>query len=454
MRTIYIDNTILTRDKKLTYLTADIVSGTSSLPVQSISGFTSTAQILLLGEIGQEKTEIVYPSHATAPTGTTIYLYGSTSYDHPQDTKITVIDWDKVEFIHTTTITGAKTVMGTLTILTDLPETLYRDTTYSSGYYFTNFYDSVNVITSDYSDPIPYTGFNDNTVFQIKKRALDNCDEKIGDEITHEYLNESLWEARREYHKAPGKRPFRRKFEQDLGNVSTGMYKLALPTDVEKPYTAENVYKVRIGTEEPCSYYDKKEWDNDYDGVAHTVLLNTYTKTTDQDLWCDSVRDLEDSGSVMIEGDSISYSAKGVSGGTLRISTHGSYSHAADKDVWQGIDDGLPENFTVWMATDGTAYIYFSCPIETAYVNMNIWGDYYRTLVSYDSDADELDEPSYDMYVDYLSYKIKKRKNKGLQPLDDPDYILWLKKKNDALSTEYLGVEIRIIPDIGYLTIP
>lgn len=447
MRTIYIDNTILPQNKKFTYLTGDITSGVTSLGVQSISGFSSTAQILLLGGIGQEKTDILYLSHATTPSGTTIYLYGSTSFDYPQDTKLTVIDWDKIEFSHATTIAGAKTVLGTLTIMTDLPESFYKDTTKSSGYYFTNFYDSVNVVSSDYSDPIPYDGYTDNTVFMLKKRALDNCDEKIGELITHEYLNESLWEARREYHKAPGKRPFRRKFEQDLGNVSTGMYHIALPTDVEKPYTAENVYKVRIGTEEPCKYYDKKEWDDDYDGVAHTVLLTAYA-ITHQDLYCDNVRDFEDSGSVEIEDDTIAYSAKGVSGGTLRISTAGSYAHTADKDVWQGIDSGLPQNFTVWMNTDGTAYIYFNCPIETAYVNMNIWGDYYRTLVSYDSDADELDEPEYDVFVPYLEFKIKKRKNKGLQPLDDPSYMEWLKRKQNALGNEYLGTEIRFYPDI------
>ena len=453
MRTIYTDNTILTQDKKSTYLTADATAAGASLAVQSISGVSSTAQILMLGELENEKTEIIYPSHATTPSALIIYLYGSLTFSHSQDTKLYIIDWDKVEIAHASTITGAKSILGTITIQVDQKESFYKETTQSSGYYFTRFYDSVNTAYSDYSDPIPYDDYGDDTVFKIKKRALDNCGEKIGDLITHEYLNESLWEARREYHKSPGKRPFRRKFEQDLGNVTTGMYKIAAPTDLEKPYTAENMYKVRIGTEIPCGYYDKKEWDEDYDGVGHTILSVAYT-VGDQDLYCDSVRDFENSGSVKIEGDSISYSAKGVSGGTLRISTAGSYAHAIYKDVWQGIDTGLPSNFTVWMDTDGTASIYFNCPIDTAYIDQNIWGDYYRTLVAYDSDADELDEPEYDIYVPYLEYKIKKRKNKGLQPLDDPSYLEWLKRKQNSLNNEYLGAEIHFNPGIDHLPIP
>jgi len=451
MRNIYTDNTTLTKDKKYTFLSSDVISGATSLSVQSIVGFESTAQILLIGEIGEdEKTEIVYPSHHTAPSGTTIYLYGSTSFDHSQDTKVYAIDWDEIEISHASTTTGVKSVLGTMTIQVDLKESLYKDTAKTSGYYFTRLKDSVNSIYTDYSDPIPYEGYEDNTVYMIKKRALESCNEEIGDLITHEFLNEALWEARREYHNAPGKRPFRRKFNVDIGNVTTGMYRVAVPSDLESPYTAENLYGVRIGTEENMEYYDKKEWDKDYEGVAHTYLNQAYT-VGDQDLWCNDVRDFDDSGSVTIENDTIEYSAKGVSGGTLRISTQGSNDHSAETDVWQNESMGLPNKFTVFFDNTGSAHIYFNCPIDTTYVNQNIWADYYRTLVEYDSDADELDEPDYDMYVPYLAYRIKKKKNKGLQPLTDPDYILWQTKKQTSLRNERLGSEIRFIPDIEHL---
>ena len=83
---------------------------------------------------------------------------------------------------------------------------------------------------------------------------------------------------------------------------------------------------------------------------------------------------------------------------------------------------------------------------------MNIYADYYRTLVGYNSDADVLDEPQYDMYVNYLKAAIKHKKNKGEGDMtNDSDFKEWEKKRDKALAKEYGGVEIRISPDIEHL---
>ena len=89
------------------------------------------------------------------------------------------------------------------------------------------------------------------------------------------------------------------------------------------------------------------------------------------------------------------------------------------------------------------------------YLDQNIYADYYRTLVGYNSDADVLDEPDWDMYTHYLMAKIKHRKAKGAFDItNDPDYKLWQFKKANALSKEYLATNIRITPGIGHLAIP
>jgi hypothetical protein len=90
----------------------------------------------------------------------------------------------------------------------------------------------------------------------------------------------------------------------------------------------------------------------------------------------------------------------------------------------------------------------FNCPIDTAYVDQNVWCDYYRTLVPYDSDADQLDEPDYDMYVHYLAYRIKKRLNPNLDEHKDSDFLEWQRRKQIALQNEYMGSDISFIPDI------
>lgn len=458
-KTLYCDNTVLTTDKVFTFMSADAVAGATSIGVVSTVGFvslgTSSGQILCIGEIGQERSEIIKTSSATGPGGTSVTLVSSgLRFDHPQDTKVYIIDWDRWEVQTAATVSGTKSTLTTYPRYLDpeQDESIYRDTTVSSGFYFIRYNESITNTYSDWSDAIPYAGYPDNSVFSIKERALETLNQKVDSEIiTSDFLNHALWEGRREYHNSPGKRPFRRKYNTDIGNVGAGQYRAALPADIEKGYGAENVFGVRIGTHENLEYYDKKDWDADYENSAHTNLNVAYA-VGDQDLWCDNVRDFEDSGSVMLNGTTLTYSARGVSGGTLRISTQGEWgSDGSTDDVWQNRSHGLPTCFTVWADVGGSAYIYFSQPLDTAYVGQNIFLDYYRKVVDLDSDADELDEPQYDMFVPYLAYRVKQRLNSGLNSLSDPQYQEWILRKTNALQAENLMTEIRISPSIDHL---
>lgn len=462
MKTLYIDNTTLTQGKRYTFLSEDIVVSGTTFRVQSIAGFesvsTSSGQIVCIGEIGGERTELRRTTNSSSdgyPSNTykEIALRDALQFDHPQDTPVYIVDFNRVETQWAASVNGTKATLFAYPtqIRPDQPEMSMIDSSATAGYYFTRFNETVGNTNSDWSDAIPYGGYDDNMVASIKKRAIDELGEEIdGKIITHEFLNQSLWEARREYHNAPGKRPFRRKFNTVIGTALTGSYRINLPTDVEQGETADNVYGVRIGPNANMSYYDKKEWDFDYRNIPHTTLTTAYTAGTDQDLYVSSVADFAEEGAVQVEYSVISYSAKG-SGGTLRISTHGSYSCSAGSDVWQNASYGLPSKFTVFADPGGSAYIYFNRPIDTAYVNMNIYADYYRTLLGYDSDADVLDEPKYDFYVDYLMAKIRQRRSRGEKKLtDDPNYALYLMKKKEALDSEQLSTDINMRPDVGW----
>jgi len=227
---------------------------------------------------------------------------------------------------------------------------------------------------------------------------------------------------------------------------------------VEKPYTAENVYGVRIGANKNMDYYDKKEWDFDWRNKPYSFLTTAMDADTDKFLYVDNVRDFTGSGTVYCEGTSIGYTAKSNTGGTLTIDTtsgaRGDYDCSVGSTVYQNVSHGLPDKFTVFANPGGSAYIYFNRPIDTAYIGQNVWLDHYMTIATKDSDADELDEPFYDMFVPYLEWKIKQRKNQGLNPLEDPSYQRWVQRKSQALKAEYGGVEIRISPGIDHLPIP
>ncbi len=156
-KTIFLDNSILTEDKKHTYLSTDVSSG-SVIVVQSNSGL-ATGQILLIGEIGQEEAEIVRTHSAAAVSGNTITLKDGLAFAHSVDTKITIIDWNQFEVTHSTTNATSgidSTLTYGLALQVDAPESQYKDTANTSGYYFTRLVDTVGSAYSSYSDAIPY----------------------------------------------------------------------------------------------------------------------------------------------------------------------------------------------------------------------------------------------------------------------------------------------------------
>lgn len=463
-KTIYIDNTELTRDKRVTYLTEDVVSTGSTIRVQSILGFnsvdTSSGQILIIGKLGNERTEILRSSNSTNPSQNykEVTLRDTMVFDHPQDTPVYITDWNRVEVQWASTASGSKSTLFAypFSVQPDRLETDVRETTKSSGFYFTRFNETIGNTNSDWSDPVPYAGYDDNMVFAIKQGAMNMIGESIdGKIITHDYLNESLWEGRREYHQAPGKRPFRRKFNVSIGAALTGSFRIDLPTDVERPWTAENVYGVRIGTENNMKYVDKKEFDFFYRGVPHSTLDVPYTKGVSTSIWLANGRDFSSSATINVEGTYVGLTKITGSNNSFTVVTHGQWDASAGSDAWQNASFGLPDKFTVFAEPGGSAHIYFNRPIDTAYVNQNIFLDYYRTLLGFDSDADVLDEPNYDMYKYLLAAKIKHRKNIGESDIvQDPNYKLWILKKGEALSREVLSTDINISPDIDHLPLP
>lgn len=473
LKVLLVDNTNLTRNKRVTALTEDVVIGGMTLAVQSIVAFeslsTSSGQVLLVGQIGSERTELRRTSVTSGESPSSsykwVYLREALQFDHPQDTKVTIVDWDRIEFGYSATATGAKTTIAAYptNIQPDATDTVFRDTTeplnrvgQSTVFYFARYVSTIDSRNSDWSDPVYGTGYDDNTVYAIKKRAVDELGEEIdGNIITHEFLNECLWQARREYHQSPGKRPFRRKFNTVIGSALTGSYRIELPTDVEKPYGADNIYGVRIGPNANMEYYDKKSWDFDYRNIPHSTLDLPYTRDVSTSLWLANGRDFSQSGSISVEGTNIGYSKVTGSNNSLTITSHGGWDASGGSDVWQNVTYGLPSMFTVFQDPAGSAYVYFDRVIDTAYIGMNIYADYYRTLVGYNSNGDVLDEPTYDFYVNYLKAKIKQRKVKGEMDITkDSDYILYVNDKNKALANERLSTDIRVAPDISHLPIP
>ena len=506
----------LVDDPQLTYLTAAAVGGTTStLTVVSNTEFAIN-QVVLIGEFGEENSEIVKTHGTTAISGTTgLILTAAVSNSHPVDTPVYIIDYDQIKFAHATTTTGTKTVLGTEGIEADNIQTIYKDRTKNSGFYFKKYFNSitatftaattdictanahgysdgetVSLTTTDtlpagltvgvvyyirdsatntfklaltnggtavditdtgtgthtigrcglWSDAEPYGNFDEDTVYSIKKRALDGLGEKLGGWLTSDWLNERLWEARRLVHNKRKRWSWRQSFDTDLGNVVAGDYRVAMPTDMGKNDTPENIVSIKIGTTEKMTYITKKEMDEEWESVARTTLSTTYA-IVDASVTLTDSRDFDESGSIQFnDEETLKYSANAESTGVLTVSTAATSAHTAGVNVYQNATFGLPDKFTIYQG-----YIYFNRAVDADYVDQNYWCDYYKALTEYDSEGDELDEPEFDFYVNYLKFQIKHRQSQGkLEMEKDADGRLFLSGVGDLIRKDMLGQEIRL----------
>jgi hypothetical protein len=454
---IEINNSEITQDVDNGYLSTDIASASSTLTLDSITNFAIN-QILVLGKIGQEKTEIIKTHAATAPTGSTVTLASNTIYTHNRGEEVSISKWDQYEISHSVTATGTKTALtttlgsGLVAIDVTREDTLYYDTEYDSGYYFIRRKNSITSEFSGYSDAIPYLGYEANSVGGVIDSALKTSGEKIDDVITKDFLTECLNEGRMELDQAIGAErwSYRTEFDYSAGQVVPGMNKLTLPTDMKESATFKNLLSLRIGRDKlPLTKVDKTALNRWYQGVARTTLSSN-ALTADVTLTLTSSGDFDDSGEVVVAGsavtstlDTVSYTANDLSttlSGVTGIQVAG---HTAGAVVWQGATFGRPMEYTV-----DNGEIIFSQPFSDDEAGENIVIDYYKELEIVDSDADLLDEPGYRMYVPYLRYRMKEKRDTGLKRDEDNEYKSWKEKRDAAVAKEYTGNDIRLSIDL------
>lgn len=440
------------QDNPTSYLTADTASGATSVAVIDGSSFSSNDYILI-GGYGDKQSEILKISSVSADT-----LNTSTAVSaHNRGDSVIFIPYNQVVISRSTDSGSVYSALSAINIQPSNDYTyLIRTSDASTDMYKFRFYNSTTTLYSDYSDAVVGAGFADNTVHSIKKRALNQLGDKIDDVITDEFLNESLWEARRnvDNDQEAMKLPFRFKTNANIGSVIPGTYYLSLPTTLKDPYSNKNILSVRFGRDnQVLEYQDITTFNQNYQDVAMTTL-NGNVADTDVTITLTDSGDFDDSGNIEVAAatvagtiDTIAYTANAeatnILSGVTGIATGG---HTSGTIVWQGVTFGQPTTYTI---DAENKRILFDCPIDNDYAGENVYMDYYSTVPAYDSDADTLDEPNYDIFVSYLKWKIKsKRQNGTLNPTSDVDYLEWVNGKKTFLQTQYAGQDIRLIPDI------
>jgi hypothetical protein len=173
------DNRTLVNNAKFAYLTGNNQSNAATLDVSNVEPFEVGTPILL-SEIGQTDAEILKVNAISSETitlGDVDNIATSTTYSHPESTRMIALQYDQIRFFWTAalgTIADENPVFSDstpLTAWTSLDPTsfysTYADTAHSTGFGWFQYKNALTGETSLESNPIPYAGFTLNTAQQV-----------------------------------------------------------------------------------------------------------------------------------------------------------------------------------------------------------------------------------------------------------------------------------------------
>lgn len=448
------------------YLTADAASGVTSFTVKNIDKF-AVNQILLVGELGDENSEIVKTHASSAPSGTTITLAAATVRAHPADTKIYVLQYDQIELSHATSTTGSKTTLtttagsGIVSIEADDVDMVYYETEFSSGYYFARFKNSIAGTFSGYTDPLPYGGWASNQVGYLIAHALKRNKTNFNDDITREFCYSEINAALTLTQGKLKRWPQYQSFNSIFGHTTRGINSVSWPTDIYDTKTRRSLAALRIGAEQGLSLVDPIAFEARL-GTAVLTTVRSQASVGATSLAVTNSYDFEDSGSVDVFISGTKYSirytgvtrddATGATGALTGIPASGTGSItaiiAAGTNVWQNEEEGEPDTATV---RNGAIEIY---PIPDAtWDNKNVYGDYWKVATAVDSDGDTIDVGRFDMILEWLSWKIRSMiKNEGKLDYEDGFYQQFKERLSDAIRTTPVVTKNRMMPKLNKIS--
>jgi len=397
-------NLSLTDSQESARLTADIASGSSTLTVDNISGF-SVDDYILIGEFGDSNAEILKLHAETDPTGSTITLSSNTTKDHYSDSKVTVIPFNRVEFSRATTLTGAKSVLTTKDISADREETTYTDTN-STGYAFFRFSNPTSGFYSEYSSGASYVEQDDSIIQELIDTACTDALVEIGDKVATE---SSLLVDINECQKLITTLDWNFELEKEALTASSyeNIYSLdSLTYDLKYKGSYQGIKSVRLSGS-PLEYIDNSEMEDlqkDFKRTTTTVQA----EIGDTSITLSNTYELAESGSIYINGMTLTYTTNTKSTGVLSGISASSITSVitVGSIAWQGVNPGLPTKYTI--TSDN--YIAFNVPISSDYNGYSINIEYLKKLSKISDFTSTIEIPFTEIMPIYVQAKIEKRK--------------------------------------------
>lgn len=424
------------------YLTASVAAAGVTLTLKSNLGFSNTdpQDLVLFEGFGNEAAEIKRVNGAvTAGTSLTVQAL---TFAHGIDTPVLKVLFNQYELSGASTATGSKTVIATTDINVNGPWTdaIVTGTTYA--FYFVRGYNSLATTPyfGAYSDAIAAAGFDPKNVGFIREQAFGAMGEAIGKQFTNDWVYDQVYLGELEVSKRLKRWSWLSSYDYDLGNVTTGMASIALPSDIEDSDTQKSILGLRIGNGVNMTYLDRPEFEQLMQGVATTTLASTAAIGATSFTLTDS-RDFGDSGSVIIAGTTYSYTTNTRATNVLSGITAIAAEITSGTQVWQNIGFSEPTRYTV---KDGSAY--FENPPSSDFSGRNIWLDYYKSPTRVDSDGDSISVNDPKVIISYLKMKIAEKKAKGSLSPTDNSILEFERGVTKLIENEISGVKLHLVP--------
>ena len=423
-----------------TNVTATIAAGGTALTVENNSGFVNK-DILLFEGFGNENAELKSLT-ATDSAGTALTVTAVT-FGHAIDTGITKVLFDQLEISGATSSGGAKANAVTVDINASGNYTDYvlSSALQADSFLYVRFYNSqaASPFYSAYSDELPTTGYTETEIGFIRRNAFKNIGEEFGGRWDEQWVYDQLYLCELDVLKSKARWGAMTVYDNDLGDVTLGMEKIALPTNIDDNQTNQSILGFRIGTQTDLDFVEYPEFQNIMVDTAISTL-NGALSGGETSLTLTDSNDFEDSGSINIAGTSYAYTTNTRSTNVLS----GVDTLAATDDgtnIWQGMTFGEPRRFTV--SNDN---VYFDVAPSSDWVGRNIWIDYVKTAVRPDSDTDDISFKNAQMYISWLEAAIKKEKGNGILPPDDNSMIDFQQQKQKTILQDKIPNGLKMVP--------
>ncbi len=426
-----------------TFLATDVTAGSSTLTVQNISNFAIN-QILLIGDAGNQNSEIIKTSNGTPPSGTTITLASTTAFAHTASTPVTVLYYDNVQFWVGSTSTTPVTLLGSLNMVANTTSTDYNDLAASTGYYFARFHNTIGSTNSVYSEASPVGGYTLSSARSIIDSSLGMINKQTSSVLTDEYAFQQIDACQMECLKEFKRWSFMQKFDTIIGQTQTGTWKIQVPIDLDDQVTYRSIYNFRIGKEPQMVWIDKAEWDTLIEGIAYSTLA-VQANISDATLTLASSADFDTQGTIQVGPNQYTWTANNTSTGVLTLGSPVLAVAPVNQDVFQFADLGLPVYWTIWQ---GFLYHWPIC--STTYSGRNYWLDYYSMLVPITSDYQSIILPDPTVVHYYLAWKFLLKLNNGEETEGSTaHYNNFILRKNLMKTKESLNRNFILSPDFG-----